>query len=68
MSELAVSDTWGFGLVMSFGMWWVVLPSSVIRFYTWFHRGKVSMPRPGAVRCIGGLWILLVLVVYWVKL
>lgn len=24
-----------------FALWWVFLPRTVIRFYTWFHKGRL---------------------------
>src|SRR6266498_1828882 len=33
-----------------------VFPQSVIRFYTWFHRGRVQMPGTFGVRLSGALW------------
>ena len=53
----------GLVLVAGFGLWWVVFPESVIRFYTWFHSGKVQMPKPSGVRIAGALWLLLVTLV-----
>ena len=55
------SDIVGFVLFSSFGLWWIIAPQSVIRFYTWFHRGKLSpMPTPTVIRIIGLLVVVLV--------
>jgi len=54
-------DYLGMTVFVGFGLWWVLLPDSVIRFYGWFHRGKLSMPGPLTVRMIGLAWIALVL-------
>jgi succinate-acetate transporter protein len=54
-------DYIGLTVFVGFGLWWVLFPNSVIRFYGWFHRGKVSMPRQSAVRMLGALWIAFVL-------
>jgi hypothetical protein len=51
---------YGFGAALAFGVWWIVFPRSVIRFYTWFHRGRVAMPRPIGVRLAGFLWVALI--------
>ena len=50
-----------------FGIWFVIFPKSVIKFYTWFHKGKLIFPdnlRPErAVRISGILWLILILCV-----
>ena len=50
-------------LAVSFGLWWVIFPVSVIRFYTWFHGGKVKMPKPSGVRIAGAVWLLILTLV-----
>jgi hypothetical protein len=62
---MAPGDILGSVGVLSFGLWWVIFPSSVIRFYTWFHRARVVLPKASAVRLAGILWVLLVGVVLW---
>jgi hypothetical protein len=52
----------GFGL---FGVWWLLFPKTVLRFYKWFHRGKARMPGPSGVRIAGALWVALLLGVFW---
>ncbi len=47
-------------LFASFGLWWVILPQSVIRLYDRFHGGRVRLPSPFAIRCIGIGWIILI--------
>ena len=54
-------DYIGLIVFVGFGLWWVLFPISVIRFYEWFHRGKASIPKPSIVRTAGVLWIALVL-------
>jgi len=56
-------DYIGLAVFGSFGLWWLLFPNSVIRFYTWFHGGRVSLPRQVAIRVLGGLWIALVLAI-----
>jgi len=59
-----LSDYIALILFAGFGLWWLLFPNSVIRFYTWFHRGRISIPRNlMIIRVAGGLWIALVLVV-----
>src|ERR1035437_734739 len=59
-SNMNNSDIVGFVLFSSFGLWWIIAPQSVIRFYTWFHRGKLSpMPTPTVIRIIGLLVVVL---------
>jgi len=57
-------DYIGLIVFVGFGLWWVLFPNNVIRFYNWFHRRKILMPaRPAVVRIAGLLWIALVLAV-----
>ena len=60
---MVMSDVIGLGLALSFGLWWLAFPQSVMRFYTWFHRGRVVMPQSIGIRVAGLAWIVLVLVV-----
>lgn len=60
---MKLSDYLGFGLTLGFGLWWLVFPKSVIKFYTWFHRGEAKMPGTFGIRIAGMLWIVLVSVV-----
>ena len=53
------SDVAGVALFGGFGLWWVLLPDSVVRFYSWFHRGRVKMPTALAIRFIGIGWLIL---------
>jgi hypothetical protein len=49
----------------AFGAWWIVLPRSVIRFYGWFHRGRLRAPSTVGIQIVGAFWILLVCGVAW---
>jgi hypothetical protein len=60
-----MSDVFGLALFIAFGLWWLLLPGSVVRFYSWFHRGKYVAHSFAAYRVMGALWILLLLVVAW---
>jgi hypothetical protein len=48
----------------AFGGWWLIFPDSVLRFYAWFHRGKVKLPQPLIIRIIGAASIVLIGVIY----
>ncbi len=61
MKRLITSDYFGLAMCIGFGLWWSFFPKSVIRFYTWFHRQSVRMPRASVIRILGILWIALVL-------
>jgi hypothetical protein len=52
-----------FALPIAFGLWFILFPRSVIRFYTWFHRGRVKMPEPFGVRLAGGIWVSFIAVI-----
>jgi hypothetical protein len=66
---MSASDIGGLVLFSSFGMWWALAPRSVVRFYSWFHKGSTSRLTPEArsfriVRILGLLWVVLVITVY----
>ena len=42
----------GLTLSVGFGLWWALFPNGVIRFYEWFHRRKMSTPKPLAIRTL----------------
>jgi len=50
-------------LAVGFGLWWLVFPTSVVSFYTRFHKGRVNVPRIFGIRLVGAFWILLVSIV-----
>jgi hypothetical protein len=58
------SDYLGFGLALSFGLWWLLFPAAVLKFYTWLHRGRAKLPQPSGVRIAGSIWVLVVLAVF----
>jgi len=60
------SDYFGFAAALSFGLWWLAFPRTVIVLYTWFHRGRVAMPPTSGVRIAGALWLALVVVVAFI--
>ena len=62
-----MQDILGFLFFTAFGLWWLLIPNSVIRFYNWFHGGKIRMPGPIGVRVVGALWVALVVVVFAVS-
>jgi hypothetical protein len=63
---MAMSDLLGAAAFSSFGLWWVIAPNSVIRFYSWFLAAAIKRvprgwpPRPTAIRVAGALWMILV--------
>jgi len=65
---MRAEDVFGLVLMVSFGLRWILFPSSVIGFYAWFHRRNVVLPKPVAVRLLGSPWVALVVVVAWVNL
>jgi succinate-acetate transporter protein len=54
-------DSFALIAFVAFGLWWALLPNSVISFYRRFQRGKISSPKPMAIRVVGALWVALVL-------
>jgi len=62
---MRTSDLIGFMACGLLGVWWLLLPRTVIRFYEWFSRGRASMGKPGQVRIAGLFWLALLLVVFW---
>jgi len=62
---MRTSDVIGFVVCGLFGIWWVVFPKTVIRFYEWFSRGRARMGRPAQVRVAGLVWLALMLFVLW---
>ena len=65
---MKISDYFGFCVFAGFGVWWLLFPNSVIRFYRWFHRGQVKLPAPFGVRLAGALWIALMSAVMLMEL
>ena len=63
---MPISDVIGFVLFASFGLWLLLMPRSVVRFYTWFHRGRYTASTLRGYRVIGALWIVLMIVVAWI--
>lgn len=44
----------------SFGAWWLIVPRSVNRFYSWLHK-RYRPKKPLEIRIVGLLWIILVI-------
>lgn len=61
---MTLSTTLALALFLSFGLWWLVAPVSVIRFYNWFHGGLARQPKPTGVRLLGLLWLVVVVSVF----
>ncbi len=62
---MQTSDYFGFGTVFILGLWLIMFPGSVIRFYTWFHRGKVKLPGEVGIRLAGAIWLVVVIAVFF---
>ena len=62
---MTASDLAGSTIFVAFGLWWLILPDSVIRFYTWFHPGGPRLPSAQGIRLAGALWVALVAFVLW---
>ena len=60
---MSLSDYLGLSFFVGFGLWWLVLPSSVSGFYAWFHNGRVKMPGTRTIRLAGAFWIALCIAV-----
>jgi hypothetical protein len=60
------SDLIGSAAVIAWGLWWVLFPTSVVRFYKWFlGKWSPAVMLPGQVRLAGWVWLALVSVVLW---
>lgn len=53
----------GAALALAFSVWWVLFPESVIPFYNWLGRRPVRPVKPAAIRLLGILWAVIVVVV-----
>ena len=56
------SDYFGFGVAFGFGIWFLLFPQGVINFYTWFHQGKVKLPKTFGIRLSGAVWLALMFI------
>ncbi len=61
-----LSELLGLLPAVLFGLWLAIFPNSVVRFYTWFHKGKVKMPKNYVIRMSGVVWILWILTVIFI--
>jgi hypothetical protein len=61
-----ISDSLGFGVFFAWGVWWLLFPRSVLRFYDWFHHGTIRLPTPNVIRILGLVWCALMVVVFFV--
>lgn len=59
-----MNDVLGLLLFVGFGVWWLLFPKSVIKFYGWFHRSKVKLPTAAIIRILGIIWIVLVITIW----
>lgn len=55
-------------LPILFALWWVFLPRTVIRFYTWFHKGRLhsgNLPNEPVIRALGVACLVLMAFLVW---
>ena len=62
---VTTTDLVAFAVLIAWSLWWILAPSSVIRFYARFHRGKLRPMQPKGARVVGAFMLLLVVVVFW---
>ena len=60
---MKVSDYLAAIFFVGFGLWLIVFPANVIRFYNWFRRRQVIPFDPPRVRLAGAIWVFLAIVV-----
>lgn len=65
---MKIDDIICLAFFMSFGVWWLIYPRSVIDFYIWFHKGTIIIPNPKGIRYAGCIWILLLLIVMFYRI
>ena len=63
---IQIQDIVGLVLAISFGLWWILFPQSVIDFYARFHPARVA--KPLGVRMLGALWVAFVIFATWFNL
>ena len=64
---MKISDYIGSGVCIGLGVWWILFPASVIKFYMWFHRGRVKMAPESGIRLIGVGWVALIVIIEYMK-
>jgi len=55
----------GFALAIAFGLWWLLTPLSVLRFYSRLAKRDLTAAKPLAVRLVGFCWIVMLVAVFW---
>ena len=63
---MALTDIIATALFSSFGVWLLIAPVSVIRFYNWFIGGLSVQPKPLGIRIVGLGWIILVITMSYI--
>ena len=60
------SGAFALSLFVSYGLWLVIAPRSVVDFYCWLHKNRATFPQPKvvAVRVVGICWVAFVLVLF----
>ena len=56
---MTLTDCVAFAAFTSFGLWWLIFPDSVIRFYSWF--GPAVPKNPVIIRLAGLAWTMVMI-------
>jgi len=54
----------GYLIFMGLGLWLVIIPESVIKFYSWFHKNQMKLPSLKVIRIIGLMIVLLLTTIF----
>jgi hypothetical protein len=57
---MSTSDIVGLVLFGGFGLWLILAPNMVCRFYYLFYRQRMTMPKPSAILFVGIGWLIFV--------
>jgi hypothetical protein len=55
----------GFAQAIAFGLWWLLTPLSVLRFYSRLAKRDLTAAKPLAVGLVGFGWIVMLVAVFW---
>ncbi|UAY52700.1 hypothetical protein [Ferruginibacter albus] len=58
---MRIDEIIGVSFFMGFALWLILLPNTVIKFYSWFHNQEVKL-KTRHVRNAGFFWLVLVIV------
>lgn len=62
---MKTSDYIWLGILMIFGLWWLLFPQSVLTFYASIFKDHAKFPKPLVIRLGGLLWVTLIAVSFW---